>query len=142
RKEHVNETASVGYEAAMFVSTCHQLYRKPRANPRRPQHKNCCHREDHNPIMGHKKRHCREHHHRQHAVPNQARAPVQIQVPVPSGEHIEDHIEVESGDDEPTQDDPKVELSGEKLEETEDHEEEERAGEVGVLVDTRVHAEG
>ena len=89
--------------------------------------------------MQHKERNGCEDHHREHALPNQTQASIEIQIPVAACEHVEDDLNEKRGDSDPAKDDTKVELPREKLEEAEGHEEDEGPGEIGVLVDDRVY---
>lgn len=126
----------------MIVPARSELDEKPRADSRGPEHEHRPQSEDQNPFVGHEQRHGGEDHHGEHAIPDQAHASVQIQVPVAPREHVEDDVEEERGDGDPPEDDPEVELTREELEEAEGHEEEEGPREIGVLVEVRVHADG
>lgn len=89
--------------------------------------------------MRHEERNGREDHHREHAIANQAQTSIEIQIPVAAREHVEDDVKEKRGNSDPAKDDTEVELPGKKLEEAEGHEEDEGAGEIGVLMDARVY---
>lgn len=142
RKQSVNKKANVRNQSTMLIPPSH-LHEQPSANPSRPNHENRRNTGDHGPSLWEEQRHRRQDHHGEHAVPDQANAPVEIQRAVSPGEHVENDVEEQRRDGNPTEDDAEVDLPGEELEETEHHKAEDGAGEIGVVVEVRVRgAEG
>ena len=83
------------------------------ANSSRPEHEEPGDREPDRTDLRQEEWHCRKDHQRQQAVANHARTRVQVQVTVPSGEHVEHHVEEDGADDDPAKDNSELDLTGE-----------------------------
>ena len=81
REEHVDEPARIGDEAPVFVATGCKLCEQPGADPGRPQHERHPHSK-YEPAAPRQEEGDRgEDDHGQHAVTDEADAPVEIEVP-------------------------------------------------------------
>lgn len=125
----------------MLIPTVSKLHNQSRADTRRPDHKHRRYHHDRRSTLRHEQRDRRHHHQRQHTIPNQAQTLEHIQIPVFSGQHVEDDVEEHRGHGDPPENDPEMQFSGKELEEAEGHDEEERAGEIGVFVEMVVDSE-
>lgn len=126
----------------MLLLAFGKRHHQGRGRPRRPQHEGTSDAEPDHTRLRQEERRRRQDHQRQHAVPDDARTRVQVQLAVTPGEHVEHHVEEHRGDHDPPEDHTELDLAGEQLEQAEREVEDDRAGQIGVRVDGRVHAEG
>ena len=97
----------------MLVAAISERNHECRGNPSRPEHEDPGDREPDPTDLRQEERHGRKDHNRQETVANHARARVQVQVTVPSGEHVVHHVEEDRGDDDPAEYNAELELTGE-----------------------------
>lgn len=113
RKQRVNQETRIRYQPTMLIPAISERDNETGGSPRRPQHENSGDRDCEDRSLRQEQRHGRENHHRQHTVTDHAGARVKIQITGSTGKHVENHVQEDRRNHDPTQYNAELDFSGE-----------------------------